>query len=292
MIDIRTIYGCLASGAFHAAVLGALALGTLAPPWEAEPPMLVVSQRVSDDLVETVEFEVPVPPRATWEFPIVAPPTAEPIAATAGELDRLLGEDLPGPPDSAARGFGLPGGVLPGAGGGGVPQEGAATFFGTTVAGTRFVYVVDASRSMVGGRFRKATRELSRSVCNLRPDQQYYVIFFGLDCYPMYFPQPCPSLVPSMPETWRRLHQWMRNVDPRTQGATNGRSAMLLALALEPDAVYLLSDGAFTDDTVVSLLALEPNSIPIHTIAFGSEDARWDLQRIAHRHGGTYRFVR
>ena len=84
----------------------------------------------------------------------------------------------------------------------------------------------------------------------------------------------------------------MGNVDPRTKPATNGKSAMLLALDLHPDAVYLLSAGVFTDDTVPALVAMAGSDIPIHTIAFGSEAARADLERIADHHAGTYRFVR
>jgi hypothetical protein len=98
--------------------------------------------------------------------------------------------------------------------------------------------------------------------------------------------------VTAEPKTWKRLHRWMGNVDPRTQPATNGKSAMLLALELDPDAIYLLSDGVFTDDTVPVLLAMSESEIPIHTIAFGSEAARADLERIADHHAGTYRFVR
>lgn len=289
MLQLRTIYGFVASAGFHGLLIGVLAWGTFGPPPKTEAPMLVVSQWASHEGVETAELQVPAPARADCEFPVMAPPTAGPMVAAAGEMSRLLCGDLPEPSENVALGFGVPGGLLSGAGGGG--QEGAATFFGTTAPGTRFVYVVDASRSMAGTRFRKAKRELFRSVSNLREDQQYYVIFFGLEAYPMYFPEPWPELVPSAPDAWRRLHRWMRQVDPQTQPATNGKSAMQLALALEPDAIYLLSDGAFTDDTVAALLGMDESEIPIHTIAFGTEDARVDLERIADAHRGTYRFV-
>jgi hypothetical protein len=292
MVDSRAIYGFAASAAVHALLIALLAWGTLGVPQKDAAPVLVVSQWASSEPVESAEFDVPIPSPREWEFPIVAPPSDEPVAVAAGDLSRLLVGDLPVPSESAALGLGLPGGMMAGSGGGGGRFEAGATFFGTTVPGTRFVYVVDASRSMAGARFRKAKRELFRSVSNLRPDQQYYVIFFGYDTYPMYFPEPSPSLVPSSPETWRLLHQWMGHVDPNTQPATNGRSAILMALAFKPDAVYLLSDGAFTDDTVPVLLGMSDSEIPIHTIAFGSEKARWDLQRIAEKHQGTCRFVR
>jgi len=289
MIDVRAIYGFLVSAGFHAVLVGLLALGTFGPP-RAEPRMLVVSQWASHDPVESLEFEAP----AANDFPVVGPPTADPLVVTAGDLNSPVHGDLPVAADDQVWGLGLPSGLLSASGGGGGSglDEAGATFFGTAVPGTRFVYVVDASRSMAGTRFRKAKRELYRSVSNLRPDQQHYVIFFGYDTYPMYSPELCPSLVPSIPESWKRLSRWMRRVDPNTQPATNGRAALLMALALEPDAVYLLSDGAFTDDTVPTLLMIDDNPIPIHTIAFGNEAARADLQRIAAVHQGTCRFVR
>jgi len=292
MIERRTICGFLTSAGFHAAVVGLLAWGTFGPPREEAPPILVVSQWTSHEPIESIEFEVPLPSSPMRQFPVVAPPSAEPVAVTAGDLTRPIYRDLSVSSDRPAWSFGLSAGAMTGSGGSAGGQEGAASFFGTTVVGNRFVYVVDASRSMAGSRFRKAKRELFRSVSNLRPDQQYYVVFFGLDSYPMYFPQPQPDLVASEPKTWKRLHRWMGYVDPRTQPATNGKSAMLLALSLEPDAIYLLSDGVFTDDTVPALLAMHESPIPIHTIAFGTEDARADLQRIAHKHNGTYRFTR
>lgn len=299
MIDVRAIHGFLVSAGFHAALVGLLALGTLGPP-RAKPHMLLVSQWASYDPIESVELEVPAPPLRARDFPVLGPSSADPVAVAVGDLNRPVHGDLPIAAADQVWGLGLPGGVLGTSGGGGGKGGGAgagldeagATFFGTTVPGTRFVYVVDASRSMAGRRFRKAKRELYRSVSNLRPDQQHYVIFFGYDAYPMYSPELCPSLVPSIPDSWKRLSRWMRRVDPNTQPATNGRAAILMALALKPDAVYLLSDGAFTDDTVPTLLMIDDNEIPIHTIAFGNEAARGDLQRISAVHLGTCRFVR
>ncbi|NQT16579.1 MAG: VWA domain-containing protein, partial [Planctomycetes bacterium] len=283
MIERRTICGFLVSAGFHAAAVGLLAWGTLGPPREEAPPMLVVSQWTSYEPVESIEFEVPLPPSLAHQFPVVAPPSAEPVAVALGSLTAPIHRDLSTSSDQPSWGFGLPSGTLTGSAGAAGGKGYAATFFGTTVLGNRFVYVVDASRSMAGSRFRKAKRELFRSISNLRPDQQYYVVFFGLDSYPMYFPEPQGDLVASEPKTWKRLHRWMGYVDPRTQPATNGKSAMLLALSLKPDAIYLLSDGVFTDDTVPALLAMHETTTPIHTIAFGTEAARADLQRIANQ---------
>ena len=43
---------------------------------------------------------------------------------------------------------------------------------------------------------------------------------------------------------------------------------MRMAFALQPDAIYILGDGAFTDDTVRRLLRLPPTEVTIHTMGF------------------------
>jgi hypothetical protein len=72
-------------------------------------------------------------------------------------------------------------------------------------------------------------------------------------------------------------------------------------MSLRPDAIYLLSDGEFTDrGTTASWLKTEnlvedeiggtKPIVTIHTIGFYSED-NGELKDIADSYGGTYRFV-
>jgi hypothetical protein len=64
---------------------------------------------------------------------------------------------------------------------------------------------------------------------------------------------------------------------------------MRLAFALKPDAVYILGDGAFTDDTVERLLALPPMSVTIHTMGFAmSPRAEYGFRLIAHKFHGSF----
>ena len=90
MIERRMIYGFLASAAAHAAAVGLLAWGTLGPPKEAAPPMLVVAQWTSHEPVESIEFEVPLPASQMPDLPIVAPPSPEPVAVTLGDITHPL----------------------------------------------------------------------------------------------------------------------------------------------------------------------------------------------------------
>ena len=74
-----------------------------------------------------------------------------------------------------------------------------------------------------------------------------------------------------------------------------------LALKLKPDAVYLLSDGEFRDNTLSNLRlvnrVIKEDNIPdvktaIHTIAFQSVEGGPTLRQIAEENGGQFRFVK
>jgi hypothetical protein len=88
----------------------------------------------------------------------------------------------------------------------------------------------------------------------------------------------------------------------RNEAKTNPYEAVKFALSLKPDAIYILSDGKFTDrGQTVRFLETEnvindpdvgyrPRAI-IHTIAFWQRDGEEAMQAIAKQHKGTYRFV-
>jgi hypothetical protein len=68
---------------------------------------------------------------------------------------------------------------------------------------------------------------------------------------------------------------------------------MEIAFSMRPDTIYILGDGAFTDDTTKMLTAPHNRSIPIHT--FGMEvdpKGEWQLRDIAKANHGKYTPVR
>ena len=67
---------------------------------------------------------------------------------------------------------------------------------------------------------------------------------------------------------------------------------MRLALSLRPDAIYVLGDGAFTDDTTNQLTAVHNRRTPIFTLGMQVPDkGKSQLTRIAKANNGTYRLV-
>lgn len=172
-----------------------------------------------------------------------------------------------------------------------VPLGGAgtATFFGATAAGTRFAYVVDRSGSMAGEPFEQATRQLAASIANLNSECDFYVVLFNEAPLVMFAPDEAQQFVPATKESKARLSEWVRTVD--AAGGTSPLGATLQALALKPDALFLLTDGQFTPSDADAIIAAATEVSAVHTIAIGSGAEADQLRRIADKTGGTYRFV-
>jgi von Willebrand factor type A domain len=203
------------------------------------------------------------------------------LPAEPSSLERMTlpGEEEDGDGDRAG------GDESPGAGGG---QNGPGhSFFGLEASGDRVVFVVDISGSMSGRRFYRARTELRRSIESLRPDQQYFVIFFNDGALPM----PAEKLLPATPENVAETLHWLNYV--KCGGGTNPLPGMLLALQLHPDAIYLMTDGKFDPQIVWEVTQAEPTvPIPVFTISFASRSAERLLKQIAAETGGSYRFAR
>jgi len=180
-------------------------------------------------------------------------------------------------------GNGQPGKGLPGG-------AGVARFYGTEARGLRFVYIVDCSSSMTGPRFEKACAQLLKSIKALESNQSFYVIFFNATDYCQFYPSVEKELTQADPQNIKRIERWVGEVVPN--GFTDPSSAIYKALQLEPDAVFLLSDGEFELDRVMQAMASVPNrTAPIHTIALESAAGEPMLFEIARQTGGNYRFV-
>jgi hypothetical protein len=165
-----------------------------------------------------------------------------------------------------------------------IPAWRQTTFFGLRARGQFFVYVVDCSGSMIDqDRMPRATIELRRSVFALREPQRFEVIFYNSESIPMPGgPIPRPATLHAK----NQLRSFLELIDP--DGGTDPRSAMKQALSLRPDAVFLLSDGAFPDGTVAELTRLNKHKVPIHCVDLTGGLAGDHLKRIAEANGGKY----
>lgn len=164
-----------------------------------------------------------------------------------------------------------------------VPPWRQTSFFGIRAEGQLFIYVVDCSGSMIDeDRLDRAKSELRRSVGALQSPQRFKVIFYNDRPVPMPGDLPKPADYPSKTQ----LSRWLNFIEP--EGPTDPRSSLALALALRPDAVFLLSDGAFPENTPEAVAKLNPNKVPIHCIDLANGAAGDDLRKIAAESAGQY----
>lgn len=192
----------------------------------------------------------------------------------------------------------LEGGATPG-------QSGSASgsFFGIEAGGHQFVYVLDMSNSMKGRRFDRATAELVRSVEQLGPHQEFYVLLFSNGTTQMFGrSESLPKPIAATMENKKRMADWL----PKAfrGGGTDPREALRIAMRLNPSAIFMLSDGEFNghknqkrenllggNADAFSIVQAAFSKTPIHSIAFEDRSSRDNMKRLAEMTKGEFRFV-
>ncbi len=166
-----------------------------------------------------------------------------------------------------------------------------ASFFGSYAHGDRFVYVLDSSRSMKGDRWTYACNQLIDSLNGLKPGQEFFVICFDMETTFLFNSKPDRIRFSTMDTAVvPRVRNWLKS---RTLGrATMPAEALHFALSMNPDAIFLLSDGELQDESLLMLRMLNgkqmSRQIPIHTVHLFSEEGRFTLQQIARENGGSF----
>lgn len=255
----------------------------------------------------------PVPPSTA--LPSSTPPPKnslagmdQPLQPTLSALDTVVGGPLGSPsglPSETSGGLGGPtipgvpviglGGGTAGSGGDSGPpgvalgSGGGVNFFGlrSSAPGVRsIVYVVDRSGSMTDT-FTAVRAELKKSISALRRSQKFHVIFYNSGD-----PTENPPLkpVPAIDANKRAFFEFMDGITP--SGGTRPERALRQALALEPDLIYFLSDGAFEAEVVDRLKEWNRGSrTKVYTIAYLDPQGRKLLEAIARQNGGEFKFV-
>ena len=175
---------------------------------------------------------------------------------------------------------------------------GGAKFFGLDSEGSDFIFIVDCSGSMQKfRRWRQAKRELRNSINGLAENQRFLILLYNIGFVGM---NDELELVPSTPKERRKSIRWLNRNYP--DGNTFCAEALQRALELQPDAVFLLSDGIFDDAERVftvldqmndkeSLQRLNRRQIPVHTVALGNHDGKFAMEQIALENSGVFKLV-
>jgi Mg-chelatase subunit ChlD len=168
-------------------------------------------------------------------------------------------------------------------------------FFGSATDRRKICYVVDSSGSMQGI-FPQVQKKLKDSIADLRPNQYFYVIFFGNAAL---LESGQGRLVRASVKAKAAAYEFIDSIRPA--GTTNAAAALQRALRLRdaagdrPSVIYFLTDGfdlttQRTDSfsrAITGMLRKEAPSTIINTIGFWPQPAdRTMLEFIARSTGG------
>ncbi|MEQ8635977.1 vWA domain-containing protein [Gimesia maris] len=175
--------------------------------------------------------------------------------------------------------------------------NGNGRFFGINPQSKKIVYVVDSSNSMnfpheSEGKTRlgRVKLELARAIHSMDEDQQFFVIFFS----DMAIPMPARALQPATNQAKKKYLNWVARVPGI--GTTEPYQALLLALSLQPDTIYFLTDGQFDPVIVksfnkVAAQKYRNQKVTVNGICFGSLEGEQTIRELAENNSGTFTFI-
>jgi hypothetical protein len=199
------------------------------------------------------------------------------------------GASVSGPTAGVGEGGNLSPYGTPGGGGGGGPK---ATFYGTGGAATRIVYILDHSGSMIDN-FDYLQKEAVRSVQNLLPMQMFNVVMVSQTAESVGGNQLDRATNSVKAEFAQKIKEF------RAEGQNDDllppfQDAFQRAFAMKPEMIYFLTDGHF-DPALADVIERlnKDKKVKIFTLAFVNHDPSYEeqLQLLAKRNGGTYKFV-
>jgi hypothetical protein len=196
--------------------------------------------------------------------------------------------------NAAAAGLGEGGNLspygTPGGGGGGGPKS---TFYGTGGAATRIVYILDHSGSMIDN-FEYLQKEATRSVQNLLPMQMFNVVMVSQTAETVGGNQLDRATNTVKADFARKIKENFRAEGQNDDLLPPFQDAFERAFAMKPEMIYFLTDGHFDPALAEVVERLNKDKkVKIHTLAFVNHDPSYEeqLQLLAKRNGGTYKFV-
>lgn len=192
----------------------------------------------------------------------------------------------------------------------------SATFFGTKASGRRFVFVVDRSTSMEYGsdnfpsrelfnRYDVAKSELLGAIESLQPHQEFFVLMFAHNTMPMFGDvsiedsgEDSFEMIAATTQNKARFQNWLGEVGMGP--GTDPRNAVEIAISMQPDAIFMLSDGEFFSERrdrrpktkdIVNRHIQQGTIVPINTVSLVVEETIATMEGIARNSGGNFRFT-
>ena len=194
-----------------------------------------------------------------------------------------LGGDAPGVSEDPTKGHGrvrLPGGKI------------RTNIYGLEGEGSKFVYVFDRSESMYGRQLASAKAQLIGSLDQLERLHQFGIIFYN-DKVSVFNSEDRLSFGDEASKT--RAKRFVKGIT--AAGATNHYPALIHAVNMSPDVIFLLTDGEQHNDPTpdeLRRIRVANSGTQIHVIQFvqGNVSKRGNaLVRLAKENGGQHKYV-
>lgn len=238
--------------------------------------------------------------------PPLPEPSIVPPDALVGDLPLIGGEGVAGVPQLRVAGRPQ---ILPGLGEAEIlaeeaarrkatgPRGPAATmslFGGAPAVGNSFVFLIDRSQSMGGdglNALAAAEQELNRQLAKLESAHKFQIIAYNQQILRLSE----GGLLPVTPEQRTKAARFLGGLV--AFAGTQHEMALMAGLRLEPDVLFLLTDGGdplITPAEIARVTERNGRRTSIHCIHFGSgpegESGR-TLRELVRRNGGSYGYV-
>jgi hypothetical protein len=169
--------------------------------------------------------------------------------------------------------------------------------FGLEGKGSKFMYVFDHSASMSDFNnrpLRAAKGQLKLSMSHLDRVSQFQVIFYNHEPSMITTAGKEPRLLYGNEQDKARATSFIDGI--KASGATRHMKPLLMALRLDPDVLYFLTDA---EDPVLSQSDLQTirranRGTQIHAIefGFGASNGRYNfLKKLADQNGGKHKYI-
>jgi hypothetical protein len=176
-------------------------------------------------------------------------------------------------------------------------EKAQVSMFGVRAEGSKFVYVLDRSGSMgdpKGKSLAAAKAELIASLEKLDTVHQFQIIVYN-ERPRVFNPTGQPGrLAFGTEQNKTEVRKFLESITP--DGGTAHEEALVTAIRMHPDAIFLLTDGDDPQLTPRELARIDRlgAGIVIHTIEFGSgprQPGENFLTKLARQSGGEHAYV-
>jgi hypothetical protein len=175
------------------------------------------------------------------------------------------------------------------------PTTELSVFGSAPARGRSFVFAIDRSKSMGGeglNAFAAARDELGRAVAGLSPSHRFQIIAYS---HTVVYYTETPRLIAATEDAKAGIPAFFDRLG--AVGGTDHEMAVRAALGMEPDVVFLLTDGGdpyLNAIQLTNLRKLAEGIATIHCIQFGfgplADDDSY-MAKLARQNGGGFTYV-